>query len=229
VRTIFATGLPRSGTTLIEQVLTAHSAVADGAEIGTLEVFAAQVGGASYPALTRCIETGGAAPTVRMWHRWLDERFGATGRAVDKSVDVSRYLGLVAALLPEAPLIWITRDPLDRAWSCFRTNFNGGSIPWSYDLRLEDQLLAQWQEILGERLLVVPYEALVADPQAWIRRLLAHCGLAEEPAAFAPHENRRPVATASMVQVRRPINQGAVGAAEPYREFLAPFIDAYYR
>ena len=234
-RTIFLTGLPRSGTTLVEQALTAHSAVSDGAEIGALAVLASEVGGLSCPALAGYLGAGGAAPAARLWHRWLDERFGPAGRVVDKSVDTSRYLGLVAALLPEAPLVWITRDPLDRAWSCFRTNFVGGALPWSYDLediaahfRLEDQLLAQWREILGPRLLVVPYEALVADPDAWIGKVLTHCGLAEEPAAFVPHENPRPVATASMAQVRRPISQGAVGAAEPYRKFLGSFIEAYY-
>jgi hypothetical protein len=154
---------------------------------------------------------------------------------IDKSVTTSRYLGLAAALLPEAPVVWLTREPLDRAWSCFRTNFLGGAVPWSYSLadiahhfRLEDGLLAQWREILGERLLVVPYEELVGEPDGWIRRILAHCSLAEEPKVFAPHENPRRVATASMMQVRRPINREAVGAAEPYREHLAPFIEAYY-
>ena len=88
-------------------------------------------------------------------------------------------------------------------------------------------LLAQWQQILGGRLLVVPYEALIADPAPWIRRLLAHCGLAEEPGPFAPHENRRVVTTASATQVRRPINREGIGAAEPYRRFLEPFIAAY--
>ncbi len=233
-RTIFVTGLPRSGTTLVEQALTAHSTVTGGAEIGALGILANEVGGVSYAAIAGYVEAQGAASAARLWHRWLDERFGAEGRVVDKSIDASRNLGLIATLLPEAPLIWITRDPLDRAWSCFRTNFMGGAMPWSYDLaeiaghfRLEDQLLAQWQDILGERLLVVPYEELVTDPDRWIGKLLVHCGLAEEPAVFAPHENKRAVATASMAQVRRPINRDAIGSAEPYRQFLAPFIDAY--
>lgn len=234
-RTIFATGLPRSGTTLVEQILTSHSAVSEGAETGRLALLAREAGGSDWPALESFVEARGAAPAAQLWHHWLDERFFAGARVVDKSIDTSRYLGLAAALLPDAPLIWLTRDPLDRAWSCFRTNFLGGAIPWSYDLeaiaahfRLEDELLARWRDILGERLLVVPYEALVDDPDPWIGRILAHCGLSAEPQAFAPHENRRAVATASMVQVRRPINRRAVGSAEPYREFLRPFIDAYY-
>jgi hypothetical protein len=67
----------------------------------------------------------------------------------------------------------------------------------------------------------------VSDPAAWIRRLLAHCGLPEEPGPFAPHENARPVTTTSAMQVRRPIGPQGVGTAEPYREFLGPFLAAY--
>jgi hypothetical protein len=235
-RTIFVTGLPRSGTTLVEQILTSHSAVGAGAETGRLELLAKEVGGTSFDALARHAEGHGVVPAARLWHHWLDQRFAASGRIVDKTVDASRFLGLAAALLPHAPLIWLTRSPLDRAWSCFRTYFMWAGIPWSYDLsdiathfRLEDTLLRQWQEILGERLLVVPLEALVDDPDSWTRRILAHCGLAEEPAVFAPHENRRPVTTASARQVRRPINRQGIGSAEPYRQFLEPFCDAYDR
>jgi hypothetical protein len=234
-RTIFVTGLPRSGTTLVEQILTSHSAVGDGAEFGGLGLLAMDVGGRSWAALQRYVEVEGTASAARLWEHWLDERFAMEERIVDKSVDTSRFLGLAAALFPDAPLIWTTRDPLDRAWSCFRTNFMGGAIAWSYDqediaahFRLEDALLARWQEILGDRLLVVPHEALVTDPENWIRRILAHCGLPEEPQVFAPHETTRAVATASMVQVRRPINREGVGSAAPYREFLQPFIAAYY-
>jgi hypothetical protein len=235
-RTIFVMGLPRSGTTLVEQILTSHSAVGDGGEIARLMLLANEVGGVSWPALARYGDAQGAAPAARLWDHWLDELFPTPGRVIDKTVNTSRFLGLAAALLPEAPLIWMTRDPLDRAWSCFRTNFSGSAMPWSYDLqdiaahfRLEDRLLEQWRQILGDRLLVVPYEAMVTEPAVWIRRILAHCGLAEEPQVFKPHENRRPVPTASMMQVRRPIHREGIGAAEPYRSFLDPFLEAYYR
>jgi hypothetical protein len=234
-RTIFVTGLPRSGSTLVEQILTSHSAVIDGGETSRLTLLSNEVGGASWSALTDYIEASGVAPAARLWAHWQHELFPAPGLVIDKTLNSSRFLGLAAALLPEAPLIWMTRDPLDCAWSCFRTSFAGSAVPWSYDLgdiaahfRLEDQLLAQWQQILGDRLLVLPYEALVTEPEVWIRRILAHCGLREEPQVFAPHENNRPVTTASMVQVRRPINRDGIGAAEPYREFLEPFIKAYF-
>jgi tetratricopeptide (TPR) repeat protein len=233
-RTIFLMGLPRSGTTLVEQILTSHSAVAAGGEISRLGLFIKDVGGLSRAALKKYVDAGRAPEAARLWDHWLSELFGAAGRIVDKTTNTTRLLGYAAALLPEAPLIWLTRDPLDRAWSCFRTKFVAGQ-PWSYDLediayhfRLEDQLLARWQDHLGDRLLVVPYEALASEPEAWTRRILAHCGLPEEQQVFTPHNNPRAVSTSSVMQVRRPIGRGAIGSAEPYRQFLAPFVNAYW-
>lgn len=232
-RSIFVMGLPRSGTTLLEQILTSHSEVSHGAEINLLRLLVHDVGGASYDALENYASRTGVPALAQHWDHLLDERFPGSARVVDKTIDTSRKLGLAAAVLPQSPLIWLTRDPLDCAWSCFRHCFMHG-IRWSNDLkdmafnfRLEDGLLSQWRLVLGERLLVVPYEELATEPIAWIRRILAHCGLAEEPQAFLPHENRRQVNTASTMQVRQPINRNAIGSAEPYRAFLTPFVAAY--
>jgi hypothetical protein len=233
-RTIFVTGLPRSGTTLVEQILTRHSQVSDGAEISRLRMLSREIGGLTHDELAAYVGEHGVASAAQLWNHWLDERFPGPGRIVDKTVGNTRFLGLAASLLPEAPLVWMTRDPLDRAWSCFRTYFSAGA-PWSFDLediafhfRLEDELLRRWQDILGDRLLVVPLEQLVTNPVDWIPRILSHCGLTEEPDVFVPHESSRAVTTSSVMQVRRPINRDGIGSAEPYREFLKPFIDAYY-
>lgn len=231
--TIFVTGLPRSGTTLVQQVLVSHSAIDEGAEIDRLPMLAREIGGHSQKALGAYVHAKGVSEAAQLWQHWIEERFPTARRVVDKSLSTTRYLGLAASLLPDAPLVWMTRNPLDCAWSCFRTFFEA-RLPWSYDLediawhfRLEDELLATWREILGERLLVIPYEALVTDPHPWIRRLLAHCGLEEEPQVFEPHLAGRQVTTASTLQVRQPINRNGIDAAEPYREFLAPFLQAY--
>jgi hypothetical protein len=233
-RAIFVMGLPRSGTTLVSQIVTSHSAVSQGAEIYRLPLLLKDVGGLSCQAVAQYVARAGVPAAARLWAHWLNERFPRPGRVVDKSLNTTRFLGLATTLLPQAPLIWMTRDPLDCAWSCFRRRFTGEAI-WSYDLediayhfRLEDEVLSHWRGILGDRLLVVPYESLVSEPKPWIRRILAHCDLPEEQQVFAPHENWRTVTTSSVMQVRRPIHREGIGSAQPYREYLEPFIKAYY-
>lgn len=233
-RPIFVTGLPRSGTTLVEQILTSHSAVRDGGEISLAHHVAVATGGTSGEAIAAHIAQGGSIAAMGgLYLHLLEERFGTGGRIVDKTVDNSRFLGLIAATLPDAPLIWMRRDPLDAAWSCFRTFFIHG-VGWSYDLTdiaehfaLEDRLIDFWQERLGDRLLVVPYPALVDAPEEWTRRILAHCNLPEEEQVHRFHETERVVATASALQVRRPINRSGIGVADPYRDHLRPFVAAY--
>lgn len=233
-RPIFVTGLPRSGTTLVEHILASHSAVLDGGELNLIQHVAVQAGGVSAPALQAYIDKGGTPDDLAaLYLHLIEERYGPEGRIVDKTVDASRCVGLIASVLPDAPIIWMERDPLDNAWSCFRTFFIHG-VAWSYGLediahhfRLEDELRAFWQNQLGERLLVVPYGALVDDPEGWTRRILRHCGLAEEEGAFVPHKTERVVATASALQVRRPINRDGMGVADPYRAWMAPFERAY--
>lgn len=233
-RPIFVTGSPRSGTTLVEQILVSHSAVSEGTELGKFALLVEDFGGAGGGDLSRWLANGGDAGAAAAGYLHLfEEQFGSAGRAVDKTPDASRYLGLAAALLPDAPLVWLRRGRLDGALSCFRTYFLRG-VAWSFALdaiakhfSLEDRLLDQWQEMLGDRLLVLDYEELVTDAAAQIPRLLAHCGLSPEPQVFRPHETERVITTASVSQVREPINRRAVGSADRYREQLAPFVEAY--
>lgn len=233
-RPIFVTGNPRSGTTLVEHILTSHSAVGAGGELDIMRVVGQEIGGPMAADLERYVGRRSADDLALLYDHLLDERFDEPGRVVDKRLLASRTLGLIASVLPKAPIIWMRRDPLDCAWSCFRTYFNQSSA-WSHRLetiahhfKLEDELLAVWRERLGDRLLVLSYEQLVTDPETEIRRILAHCGLDEEAGVFTPHENDRAVMTASVMQVRNPISRAGIGVAEPYRGFMQPFIDAYY-
>lgn len=228
-RAIFVTGLPRSGTTLVEQILTAHSTVGGGGELNLLRLVAQDAGGADAAAARRADRPALAA----LYDHLLTQRFGAAGRVVDKSLNSSRMLGLIDGILPDSPIVWVRRDPLDCAWSCFRTHFDTGAH-WSLDLadladhmRLEDDLHARWAERLGQKLLTVDYAALVDDPAAQIGRLLDHCALAPEPGPYAPHTNARVVTTSSSIQVRRPIGRFGLNVAAPYRAYLEPFVRAY--
>lgn len=233
-RSIFVTGLPRSGTTLVEQILTSHSTVADGSELNLLGLLTKEIGAPNHDALAAWLERTDAPAAARLWNGWLAERYPQPGAIVDKTTNSSRMLGLAATLLPDAPLVWLVRDPIDCAWSCYRTYFSTAQ-PWSNSqadiaqhFRIEDALRARWQDLLGDRLLVMAYEDLGSDPQAMIPQLLAHCGLTPEPQVFAPHTNTRAVTTSSAMQVRQPISRMGIGAAAPYREFLDPFMQTYY-
>lgn len=232
-RAIFVTGLPRSGTTLVQQVLAGHPEVTGGGEINRLALMAKEVHGNDHESLARHVSVHGPARLAHLWDHWLAERFPGAGRVVDKTTNSSRMLGLAAAVLPEAPIVWVTRDPLDRAWSCLRTYFRT-SLPWSnalediaFHFRLEDELLSTWQEMLNDRLLVVRYEALVATPGPVAARIMAHCGLADDPGTVPSHLAQGPVETASAVQVRQPVRPMGVGVAGPYRRYMEPFERAY--
>lgn len=184
--------------------------------------------------LTAYLAKGGKADDLAALYLHLgQERFGKQGRFVDKALNTSRFMGLIAALLPQAPVIWLRRDPVDCAWSAFRTYFIQG-LDWSWKLEdiathfaLEDQLFRHWSQMFPDRILVVDYQDLVRSPETQIPRILDHCGLPAEPQVFRPHETRRIVSTASVMQVREPINTGAIGAAEAYRQYLAPFTERY--
>ena len=234
-RPIFVTGLPRSGTTLVEQILVSHADVSGGAELNRFQLVSADMGGLTAADFEAYERSGKAADVLASSYlHLLDERFGPSGRIVDKTLDQGRSIGLIDHLLPDAPIIWVTRDPLDRAWSCFRTYFAEG-LGWTFDLadiadhcQVEDALLSFWKHRLGEKILVVSYEELVERSEPVIRRILTHCALPYDPATLEPHKTQRSIATSSVVQVRKPINRDAIGIAAPLRACLKPFTDRYF-
>jgi tetratricopeptide (TPR) repeat protein len=230
---IFVTGLPRSGTTLVEQILVSHSDVTGGEELGKmaivereLEKIGAQDG--------QVLLYNDSDKLAQLYVHLARQRFSGKARFVDKSLSSSRQMGLIAAILPDAPIVWMKRNPLDCAWSAFRTYFLKG-LDWSWDLKdiayhfkLEDDMCQHWQSILGKQILFVEYEQLVSDPETAIARIAAHCQLDVQPAMLSPHETRRIVSTASVMQVREPITTSAIDAAGPYKRHLQPFIDCYF-
>jgi len=233
-RPIFVTGLPRSGTTLVEQILVSHSGVVGGEELGQLPIVERGMGGREDQRLIDRLHASDPNALATHYLHLATERFGPGGRFVDKSLNSSRYMGLLASMLPDAPIIWMRRNPLDCAWSAYRTYFMMG-IDWSWNLahiaqhfKLEDRLHDYWTSVLGKRILTIDYEQLVADPEPLIRQIADHCSLEIEADMFTPHLLKRAVTTASVMQVRNPINTSAVNASDAYLDYLKPFKDGYF-
>lgn len=234
-RPVIVTGMPRSGTTLVEQILTTHSDFSAGDEVGVFSHVLMDMGGPDSRAAGRIAASSGPDRHAREYLHLLNQRFGSDRRVVDKTLEASRYLGTLAAIMPQAPLVWVRRNATARAWSCYSTYFMAG-LSWSYSRRsiaehtyLEDRLLARWQDVLGERLMLVDYEALVTNPDEIVAMICAHCGLKYDEAMLSPHVSKRLVRTASVAQVRRPINAAREVLGDAYKAFMMPFVEHYER
>jgi len=236
-RALFVNGLPRSGTTLVEQILVSHSQVEDGGEVNFLRASLIPTGDHSKAgALDYQRRFAGADPwgtLAASYFHMLEMRFRSKGLMVDKTLSQSHYMGLLLHMMPDARVIWMRRNPEDVALSCLR-NFFTSQIPWSWSLtdiaryfNVEDRLFAHWTEHFSDRILVVPYEEMVRDPGQWIGRIVAHAGLADEPQLEEFYKTRRNVKTASVSQVRQPISVARIGQSQAYAAHLAPFREVY--
>ncbi len=238
---VFVLGMPRSGTTLVEQILASHSRVHGAGELRlarqTFESIQTVVGrDDSLPACLAALDTTAVTELAR---RHLDglcaivdrDRPGfLPDRVVDKMPDNYFYLGLLFILFPRATVIHVRRDPRDTALSCWMTNFR--SIRWANDPddltgRLENhrRLIDHWRNVLPIPLHEVVYEQLVGDFENEARRLVHLCGLDWEPACLQFHQTSRPVRTASVTQVRQPIYSKSVARWKHYEEFLGPLFE----
>ena len=232
---ILVVGMPRSGSTLVEQILASHPGAFGAGERTDLDdaIDRALQGPRGFPEaaarLSRQELQGIGADYVRSLRALAPE----ASRIVDKTLSNFRHLGLVHAALPNARMIHVRRDPVDACMSCYSRLF-GGDQPFAYDLvelgryhRALDRLMRRWREVLpAEALLELDYEALVAEPKAQVRRLLAHCGLDWNPRCLEFHRTERQVRTSSAAQVRQPLYRDAVGASQVYRAHLQPLLDA---
>lgn len=234
---VFIVGMPRSGTTLIEQILSSHPQVHGADE---LPFVAGQLAALSNKRL-------GGADLLALGERLAQEDLQGMGqgyldkirtlapdalRITDKMPNNFRYVGFIKMMLPGAKVIHVRRNPMDTCLSCFQQNFIHGQ-PFSNDLRdlgryygLYLRMMEHWRRVLPGYMLEVDYEDLVADPEGNARRMIDFIGLEWDDACLRHDENARQVRTASQWQVRQKVHTGSVERWRRYEQQLQPLLDA---
>jgi predicted Zn-dependent protease len=236
---IFIVGLPRSGSTLLEQVLASHPQVEGTHELPEIPEIAATLafqqddgGGAVSNPLTSLTEADVAGFAERYLARCRRYRKSASPRFTDKQLGNFRNVALIHLMFPGAAIIDIRRHPMASCFACYKQHFSH-LVPFSYDLgeiahyyRDYARLMDHIDAVLPGRVHRVYYERLVADPEREVRKLLEYCGLPFEPACLQFHTNRRAVRTISSEQVRRPIFKDSVEQWRHYEPWLGPLRQA---
>jgi hypothetical protein len=231
---VFVVGMPRSGTTLCEQILAAHRDVQGAGERPALtRAFAALVGGAGGAQAVERLCAVAPAGLDEAAERYLAELHAlAPGKAriVDKMPGNYLYLGLVGLMLPGARIIHCERDPRDIGLSIFTFRFHGHH-PYAHDLRdlgwtiaQQQRLMAHWKSLLPDRILTVRLSDWVDNFDGTLARVLDHLGLPSDPGCGRYYENRSAVSTVSRTQVRQPVNARGLGRWRAYADELAPMI-----
>jgi tetratricopeptide (TPR) repeat protein len=236
---IFVLGLPRSGSTLIEQILASHSQVEGTQELSDVQRMALELQGANpdladprYPGTLRELT---AAEVRAFGERYLaDTAVHRTDRPffIDKMPNNFRHIGLIHLMLPNAVIIDARREPMACCFSNFKQLFaQGQEFTYSLDdigryYRTYLELMRHWDQALPGRILRVQHEDLVDDLESGVRRILDHCGLPFEPACLEFHKTRRSVRTPSSEQVRRPIFRDGLDQWRRFEPWLAPLREA---
>ena len=238
---IFITGLPRSGSTLIEQILASHSQIEGTMELVDLPNVVRLItidGGKRKQAYPNSLTGFSAEELTAYGQAYLDSTaIHRTNKSyfIDKMPTNFDKIGLIHMIMPNAVIIDSRRHPMDCGFSCFKQHFAGGH---HFSYRLEDigsyyndylRLMDHWHRVLPGKVLTVQYEDMVANTEETVRGLLKHCGVEFEEECLRFFENKRPVRTASSEQVRQPIYKKAVkywknfeAELEPLRRALGP-------
>jgi tetratricopeptide (TPR) repeat protein len=235
---VFVVGMPRSGSTLVEQILASHSKVYGAGEIETL--YQAMVkfrsrnrSAEDFPGFVPAMSPEDLRDLGSDYIRLTESAAPAAERIVNKLPLNFKYVGLIHLALPQARIIHICRDPLDTCFSCFSLLFTGDQS-FTYDLgelgryyRGYAALMEHWRSVMPPGAMIeVQYEDLVADLEGQARTIVDHCGLPWEDACLVFHQTKREVKTASSVQVREPVYRTSIERWRPYEAFLQPLIQA---
>jgi tetratricopeptide (TPR) repeat protein len=238
---IFILGLPRSGSTLIEQILASHSRVEGTQELTEIGRYAGELCGrdadCGLPSAPEALLRLTAEEARSLGERFLAETgaYRRLGRPffIDKMPNNFWHIGLIHLILPRATIIDVRREPMACCFSNLKQLFGGANHEFTYGgediarhYRTYLDLMRHWDDVLPGRVLRAPYEDVVEGLESGVRRILEHCGLPFEPACLAFHETRRSVRTPSSEQVRQPIGREGLAQWRRYAPWLAPVEDA---
>lgn len=234
---IFVVGLPRTGTTLVDRILSSHRHVTSAGELSNFALIAKRMADTSSNRVldAETLQAASRLDLAALGEAYIDSTRPLTrpgGRFVDKMPLNAIYAGLIHRALPNARIVCLRRGAMDSVLSNYRQLFATGFsyYNYAYDLAetaryyvLFDRLVAHWRETLPpDRFTEIAYENLIADQEGETRRLLAFCGLDWDERCLAFHENPNPVATASSVQVRSPLHAGSIGRWRRYGQAVEP-------
>ncbi len=231
---VFVVGMPRSGTTLVEQILASHPAIHGAGELQVLrDLVARHSGVVGYPGCVAHLLPEELTQLGREYVQQACALAPAGGRVVDKMPFNFLYAALIHLMLPNARIIHCRRDAADTCLSCYTRTFRG-PVEFAYDLselglyyRRYEALMGHWRALLpAECLIEIHYEDLVHHLEPQARRLVAFCGLEWNGACLAFHQTRRQVRTASATQVRQPVYHSSIGRWKAYERYLGPLLAA---
>jgi hypothetical protein len=224
---IFVVGMPRSGTSLMEQIIASHPQV-KGA--GELTYWSGVVGEHEAALRQSRLDDGTIAEIADGYLQVLRERGGDAAHIIDKAPVNSDYLGLIHAVFPNARFIYMQRDPIDTCLSCFFQKF--AHLNFTMDLSdlakyyaQHERLVSHWRSVLpSSTLLEVPYEALVTNQEEWTRKVVDFIGLEWDQRCLEFYKTKRAVVTSSFWQVRQSIYKNSVARWHNYKPFIAPLL-----
>jgi tetratricopeptide (TPR) repeat protein len=222
---VFVVGMPRSGTSLAEQIIASHPAAYGAGELP----FWASLIATDASRIRETLSEAKRPQVAEEYLRILDGLSAGASRVVDKAPNNSDFLGLIYSVFPNAHVIYMQRDPIDTCLSCYFQQFLTG-MNFTLDLsdlvhyyREHQRIMAHWRAVLPSRFILdVPYEELVADQETWSRKMLDFIGLEWDARVLEFHANERQVTTASAWQVRQKIYKSSVSRWRNYEKFIGP-------